>query len=328
MSSRQEFATAMFLSAKVPESFLTFIPFEAFSNDVNALTALGKTSELPTRWLTVVTIAFSFSEARPKARAQHALDWIENAAQDGPDSVFQRLGGACKTVSDFPSLMRALASFMDEMLEHGAVHLAYALATNLRLATFDSTDDLKAFTLALQIRSLRHMGREEQARDLEEERVNKHERSRLPFECFSLDADALERLGKQSELPVRWLATTQLTWVLAEAMPNERDARVAEWVNVVFTDGEPNAFSHFGDAASAVTDLESFVRTAAAQIDDMLKHGAAHMAFATATNLRLVVFDVSHELESLTRSYQERAVRRLRTIKRRQAREAREGTSA
>jgi hypothetical protein len=135
--------------------------------------------------------------------------------------------------------------------------------------------------------------------------------SLIPFESFSMDADALERLGKQSVLPVIWLSVCQIAFRFAETDQREREELASGWIANAAEDGQQGILSYLPKAGHTVTDFQSMVRATAEHIDDMLVHNAVHLAFATACNLRLAVFNGPADLQALTLRYHIRALRQM-----------------
>jgi tetratricopeptide (TPR) repeat protein len=133
----------------------------------------------------------------------------------------------------------------------------------------------------------------------------------IPFESFSLDADALQKLGKKSPLPTRWLSAAQVAFRLAEARREEREELLREWTAQEREDGEHGIWAALAIPGIPITDLRSAVRALCAIAVEMERNSALHLAYATVTNARLAVFDGPMASRGLAALHQARVLRQM-----------------
>jgi hypothetical protein len=116
------------------------MPFEAFCLDAKVLNVEEDESRLPIRWLAGAQVALRLGQATQRERRDLIRLWAKQAADDSnPDAqgVWQAIAVPRITVRDLTSAAETLLAMANECHAGGAVHLAYCLALNTRLALLD-----------------------------------------------------------------------------------------------------------------------------------------------------------------------------------------------
>ncbi|HEY5550930.1 MAG TPA: tetratricopeptide repeat protein [Opitutaceae bacterium] len=141
-------------------------PFEAFARDAVALNVEEDESRLPIRWLAAAQVASRLADARGSERKQLLATWVRQQAADGADGVWSALAVPGIPVRDLPSASAALCKLAEDMERGGALNLAYATVTNMRIAMLERGPAGARGAAALQqARVLRQMGLLEEAQD-------------------------------------------------------------------------------------------------------------------------------------------------------------------
>lgn len=141
-------------------------PFEAFARDAVALNVEEDDSRLPVRWLAAAQVASRIADARPQERKALLRTWVRQQEQDGADGVWTSLTVPGIPVTDLASASTALCHIAADMERGGALNLAYATVTNMRLALMDRGPvGPRASATIQQARVLREMGLLEEAQD-------------------------------------------------------------------------------------------------------------------------------------------------------------------
>jgi tetratricopeptide (TPR) repeat protein len=141
-------------------------PFEAFARDAVALNVEEDESRLPIRWLAAAQVASRLADARGAERKQLLATWVRQQAADGPDGVWSALAVPGIPVRDLPSASAALCRLAEDMERGGALNLAYATVTNMRIAMLErGPAGARGAAAWQQARILRQMGLLEEAQD-------------------------------------------------------------------------------------------------------------------------------------------------------------------
>lgn len=141
-------------------------PFEAFARDAVALNVEEDESRLPIRWLAAAQVASRLADARGAQRKQLLATWVRQQAEDGPDGVWSALAVPGIPVRDLASASAALCRIAEDMERGGALNLAYATVTNMRIAMLErGPAGARGAAAWQQARVLRQMGLLEEAQD-------------------------------------------------------------------------------------------------------------------------------------------------------------------